>query len=71
MQCAGHVIVNGKTILVLCRVNDTQGRTAAHGITLKLRKTGKPGKHFSDESDYLTETPEKFQRILNGESVKL
>lgn len=46
MQDAAHIIVNGEIILVLRRYHKL-------GVSLKLRKSGRPGRECSDEGVFI------------------
>lgn len=63
MQTAGHVIVNGRQILVLARYHKNY-------VALKLRMSGKPGHHFSDEELHLADEPGKLAHLLSGQVIK-
>jgi hypothetical protein len=64
MQGIGYILVLGEKVKVLWRAHKT-------GIFLKLRKTGKDGQYFSPESEYLSDAPETFKKLKNGQVINL
>ena len=64
MQTTGHIIIDGQQILILVR-----GKK--HSRQFKLRQSGKPGLHFTDEEIYLSDNPEKLQALRNGKVIEL
>ena len=69
MQTTGYLLVNGEKIKVLMRIKKIPGDKFCHYVLFKLRKTGKDGCFFSDESDYLADEPKKVKRLKDGETV--
>jgi hypothetical protein len=64
MQFAGYVEIDGKKILLLVR-------SAPYGKKVKLRQSGKPGHHLTDEETFLREAPQFVGLILDGKVVYL
>ena len=64
MQTIGYVILDNQKVLVLVRARK-------YGRSLKLRKTGKDGIHFSDEQVGLQADPELKAALLNNQVVNL
>lgn len=64
MQGIGHFIVNDKKIFVLARY-------AKYGRYFKIRKSGKDGIFFRDESIYLNECPDTLKILISGKVVFL
>ena len=67
MQTIGYIKPAGVKILVLVRQSHSRKATYR---TLKIRKSGKDGTHFSDEEKFFNEEPEKLFDLLNGEVVR-
>jgi len=64
MQTHGHLIIDNQKILVLVR-------NRKYGCALKLRHTGKDGNYFEDESCYLSQNKEMFDRLLSGKVINI
>lgn len=66
MQTTGYVQINGQKVLVLVR----QGK---HFRSLKIRKSGKEGSFFTDESDFLSlpENQNLANDLINGRVIKV
>ena len=69
MQTTGYLLIDGKKIKVLMRTKKIQGDKFCHYVLFKLRKTGKDGYFFKDESDYLADNPEKVKKLKGGETI--
>jgi hypothetical protein len=67
MQTIGYVQPAGVKILILVRQSNNPKATYR---TLKIRKSGPDGSHFSDEEKYLEEEPEKLRDLLNGKVIR-
>jgi hypothetical protein len=67
MQTIGYIKPSGVKILVLVRISNNH---KADHVTMKIRKSGQDGKHFSDEEKYLEEEPEKLFALLNGKVIR-
>jgi hypothetical protein len=65
MQTHGYVEVQGKALKVLYRERNSNSRS------LKMRASGKPGKHLSDEEICLNENLELLSQLKNGEVITL
>jgi len=66
MQTIGYIQPAGKKILVLIRIANVK----ATYVSMKIRKTGNDGNHFSDEEKYLEQEPEKLKQLLEGKVIK-
>lgn len=66
MQTIGYIKPAGVKILVLVRISNSPN---ADHVTMKIRKSGQDGSHFSDEEKYLEGEPEKLFALLNGKVV--
>lgn len=66
MQTIGYIQPHGEKILVLVRIANTN----ATYVSMKLRKTGNDGSHFSDEEKYLENEPGKLQQLIEGKVIK-
>ncbi len=62
MQTTGHLKINQKIILILIREKKTSR-------ALKLRKSGKPGSYFEDESFFLRDEPVLLKQLLDGKVI--
>ena len=62
MQTTGYLLIDGEKIKVLVR-------QAKYCRYLKLRKSGKDGWLFGDESIYLADEPKKVKRLKDGETI--
>lgn len=69
-QELGYIIYNGKKILVLSRFSINR-KTGDGGRSLKFRKTGKEGRFFSCESDFLQQSEEHIHSLINGKVIHL
>lgn len=67
MQTIGYIKPAGVKILVLVRISNSP---KADHVTMKIRKSGQDGSHFSDEEKYLETEPEKLLALLNGKVVR-
>lgn len=65
MQTIGYIVINNKKILVLVRISSIK----ANHVTMKIRKSGSDGSHFSDEEKYLETEPTKLNELLNGKVI--
>ena len=68
MQTIGYIYIqpHGKKILVLVRIANTN----ATYVSVKLRKSGNDGSHFSCEEKYLETEPDKLKQLLDGKVIK-
>lgn len=66
MQCIGYILVKNETIKLPVRENQ-------FFRSLKFRKTGSLGSHFSDEEIFLNELgqADMLKRLLNGEVINV
>ena len=69
MQTHGYLMINNQKILVLER--GIKIDTKLYGRALKLRHTGKDGNYFEDESCYLSQNKEMFDRLLSGKVINI
>lgn len=67
MQTIGYINPLGVKILVLVRQSNSPKATYR---TLKIRKSGQDGTHFSDEEKFLEQEPEKLHALLYGKVVR-
>lgn len=71
MQTTGHLIINGETILVLARLKVGRSRSWEDSYwSFKIRKSGKLGVFFSDESLYLQENAPKLSLLRQGKVIR-
>ena len=64
MQTHGYLIVNNQKVLILVR-------NKKYGRALKLRLTGSDGNCFEDESIFLSENKELFEKLLSGKVINI
>ena len=64
MQTTGYVTIGDEKILVLCR----QKRFSRQ---FKVRKSGKDGNQFTDESIALVNEPELLAKLKKGQAIEL
>lgn len=64
MQFLGHIKVDEQVILVLVRGHPKQGYNS-----LKMRKSGKPGRFLHDESIGLSLRRDKLKALVSGEVI--
>jgi len=64
MQTHGHLMINNQMILVLVRHKK-------YGRAFKKRLTGTDGTFFEDESCFLSNNKEIFDRLLSGEVINI
>ena len=62
MQFAGFVDVNGERLKLLVRVHKTY-------VSVKLRTTGRDGRHLDDEETYLLDAPDALKQLKAGKVV--
>lgn len=64
MQTHGYLMINNQKVLILVQ-------NKKYSQALKLRLTGMDGNFFEDESCFMSQNQELFEKLLSGEVVNI